>query len=111
MILYPSETTSHGLWSRFFACGCTLVLVYPDLIPSFIGLEGFKVLGFIDGLVISQRFCLRSRFLWHHLIQAYTPSRSFVGGSPSPFSVLISRCLFFSPDVSDFPLFGRGTHI
>ena len=42
----------------FFTYGCTLALVYPDLIPSFIGSEGFKVLGFIDGLVISQRFCL-----------------------------------------------------
>ena len=47
----------------FFPYGSTLALVYPDLIPSFVGSEGFKVLGVVDGLVISHRFCPRSCFL------------------------------------------------
>ena len=55
----------------------TLALVYRDLIPSFIGCEGFKVLPIVDELVLSHWFCLQSRFEWHRLIQAYTLSRGF----------------------------------
>ena len=77
VILYPLEGSSHGLWSLYLPMACTLALVYPDLIPSFIGSEGFKVSVVVDELVISHRFCLQSRFEWHRLIQTYMLSRGF----------------------------------
>ena len=63
-----------------FTYGCTLALVFLDLLPSFLGSEGFKVLEVVDGPVISQRFCLLSCFQGHHLIQAYTPSEGLRWG-------------------------------
>ena len=78
-----------------------MALVYPDIIPSFIGSEGFKVLvvvvawSFLNGFVL---------VLVSNDITSFQPLRRLgvcVGRSPAPSGVRISRCLF-SLDIRDF---------
>ena len=92
-----------------FTYGCILALVYPDLIPSFTGSEGFKVLEVIDGL---SSF---NSFVFGLVSNDITSFRSLhrlgicVGCSPAPSGVRISRCLF-SPDIRDFLSSCHGNH-
>ena len=52
----PFRGVFSWIMEPLFTYGCTLALVYLDLIPSFIGSEGFKVLEVIDGLSFLNSF-------------------------------------------------------
>ena len=72
-----------------------LVLVYPDLIPSFFGLEGFKVLEVVDGLSSLSGYVFG---LFSNDITSLQPLRGLgvcVGRSAAPSGVRISRFFFF----------------
>ena len=102
--------SSHGLWSLCFPMGCTLALVYPDLLPSFVGSEGFKVKEVVDELVISHRFVFS---LVSTGIASFKPLCClgvFIGDSPPTSGMCISRCLFFQTFV-DFLLICHGRHV
>ena len=87
-----------------------MALVYPDLIPSFIGSEGFKVLVMVDAWSSLNGFVLG---LVSIDITSFQPLRRLgvcVGRSPAPSGVRISRCVF-SPDICDFLPSGLGSHV
>ena len=93
-----------------FTKGCTLALVYPDLIPSFIGLEGFKILEVVDGLSSLNGFVFG---LISNDITSFQPLRRLgvcVGRSPAHSGVRISTCLF-SPGIHNFLSSCHGNHV
>ena len=92
-----------------FTYRCTLALVLSDLLPSFLGSEGFKVLDVVDGLVISQWFCLGSCFQWHHLIQTYTQAEGLYWGFYRPLMCVSPGAFFFRH--SRLPSSCHGNHI